>query len=345
MRFRRELHPEGATVAARVGDRWLPLALALGATVRGAAPYGGRPRLGASADDLVGLLAGGERTRDLICGLAEEVRGLPLGPGAVTLPFAPLTLRCFTGWEQHWTRAAAALAQRYHPLHPGPVISAYEKVTRTTFPPLRPGREFYEHPTYYLGNPLNLYTEGETAPWPSYAADLDLELEFGMLLVHPVLDADERRGEAAIGGLVVFNDLSARDVQWREHSEGLFGPVVKTKGFASAMSAEVVSPDEVLPHLDCLTASVTVDGTLWSTTSTAGMQHSVGDLVAWASRGEQLHLGELLTSGTLPWGSGMEIDRWLTGGDTIRLEIERIGTLTHRVGPRGPGVGLTGASA
>ena len=144
--------------------------------------------------------------------------------------------------------------------------------------------------------------------------------------------ADAWSAAAAIGGFVVFNDISARDVQWEEQRRSSFGPVVKTKTFASAMGSVVVTADEVLPDLDDLAGSVVVDGETWATTSTAGMRWSPADWVAWASRGEQIGPGELFTSGTLPSGSGLEIDRWIRPGQTVTLSIDRIGTVTNRVG-------------
>lgn len=55
-------------------------------------------------------------------------------------------------------------------------------------------------------------------------------------------------------------------------------------------------------------------------------------MVAWASYGEQVHPGELMSTGTLPNGCGLEIDRWLREGDTVTLEIERVGRLSSRIG-------------
>ncbi len=170
----------------------------------------------------------------------------------------------------------------------------------------------------------------------AYCRDLDFELEFGAVLARTVTDVTADEGQAAIGGFVVLNDLSARDTQWREYRQGIFGPLGKTRTFASAISAEIVTADEVLPHIEHLRASVRVNGETWSQTSTQGIQHSLGAIVAHASQGEQLHAGELLASGTMPDGCGLELDRWLEPGDLLELEIERIGTVSNRVGQRGP---------
>lgn len=331
MRIRRERDSQGSTLAVLAGGRWIPLRAALAAVRDDSAAV-----LGCAPDDLVGVLAGGAPVRARIEALCARVSELAFPEGELLLPLRPALLRCFSEWSTHWEQAARALARRYHPA--GALaragIASYEALTQSTFPALRPGGEFRAHPIYYLGNHLNVLCDGDEVPWPGYCRDLDYELEFGAIVVRPLLDATPEQALEAVGGFVVVNDFSSRDMQWREHSDGQFGPVVKTKGFATAISAEVVTPDEVLPGLSSLSASVLVNGEVWARTSTAGMQHGLAAMVAWASHGEQVHPGELIGSGTLPNGCGLEIDRWLRPGDSITLEIERIGRLTSHIGKR-----------
>jgi 2-keto-4-pentenoate hydratase/2-oxohepta-3-ene-1,7-dioic acid hydratase in catechol pathway len=55
-------------------------------------------------------------------------------------------------------------------------------------------------------------------------------------------------------------------------------------------------------------------------------------MVAYASLGERVFPGELLSTGTIPGCSGMETGQWLSPGDEIELEIEGIGTLRNVIG-------------
>jgi 2-keto-4-pentenoate hydratase/2-oxohepta-3-ene-1,7-dioic acid hydratase in catechol pathway len=64
------------------------------------------------------------------------------------------------------------------------------------------------------------------------------------------------------------------------------------------------------------------------------MHHSFADLIAYASRDQQLYPGEVFGSGTAPGGSGIELDRRLKPADVIEMEIEGIGILRNRVGQR-----------
>lgn len=210
---------------------------------------------------------------------------------APTLPVVPASLRCFLGWDEHWDLAAHNLVRRNLP-RAVPFIRGFEMLTRRTFPALRPGPGFDDHPIYYTGNHLTVVADGADVEWPSYSRVLDFELEFGAVVTRPIRDASEREAEASIGGYVVFDDISARDTQWEEQRRTPFGPVVKTKTFASSMGADVVTPDEVAAHVDSLAAAVRVNGELWSTTSTAGMRYSMGESLAFASRGESIYPGE-----------------------------------------------------
>ena len=53
--------------------------------------------------------------------------------------------------------------------------------------------------------------------------------------------------------------------------------------------------------------------------------------MAHASAGETLLPGDMLGSGTVGTGAGIEIDRWIRPGDVIRLEIDGLGALETRV--------------
>lgn len=330
MKIRRLPGPSSLAILHEPSGRWISLRAALGART-------GLEELTHLQSNLLALLAAGVQSRAKIVDVVDQAAAAGIGismdpPPAI--PYYPSSLRCFLGWEEHWIKAAHGLIQRNLPIS-RPIIRTYERLTRRVFPLLRPGPAFYDHPVYYTGNHLTVIGDGEPMPWPSYTTELDFELEFGMIIAHPVRDATPKAAAAAIGGFVVFNDFSARDVQWDEHRRGVFGPVVKTKTFGSSIGSVVVTADEILPRIDRLTASVRVNGELWSSTSTHGLRYSPGEVVAWASQSENLHAGELITSGTLPSGCGLELDRWIRPGDEVALTIDGIGSVTNTVADPG----------
>lgn len=323
MRMRRmRVAGGGECVALWDGGRWRPL----GPVLRRDSSAG----LERAAGDLVALLGGGpelwQEAREALARAGEAEVELP-----ALLPFTPRSFRDFSLWERHMVDAARGIARRFLPARRWRAVEAYERATGRTFPRLKPGANWYQRPIYYKGSHLAFLPDGATVPWPSYTQALDYELELGVVIARPLHDATPEQALAAIGGFVLVCDWSARDVQIPEMSQGGFGPA-KSKDFANSLGAEVVSADELLDRLDALDAEVRVNGETWGRGSTAGMRYTIAEMVAYASLGERLHPGELLATGTVPGCSGAEVDRWLSPGDRVELELAGLGTLHATIG-------------
>lgn len=287
------------------------------------------------ARDMLALLAGGAALRADVEALIAQATPAPL-TDEVLLPFEPRSLRAFSIYPAHVEQSARVLVRRFFPKPAGVAMRLFERMTRRTFPPLKPSAHFFEQPAFYVGNHTAFRADGETLPWPSHSDRLDYELELGFVLAAPVADATPGEGEAAIGGFFLVNDWSARDVQAAEYRHGMFGPAVKAKSFNNSMGSVVVTADELLPRAGSLRGVVRVNGEVWAETSTAGAAHSLGALVASASAGERLAAGDVFATGTLPRGSGLELDRWVKPGDVVELELDGgLGTLTNTIGARG----------
>ncbi|UMB71624.1 fumarylacetoacetate hydrolase family protein [Mycobacterium paraterrae] len=245
------------------------------------------------------------------------------------LPFQPASFRDFMLYEQHVLDASRGLVRRFHPGQYR-LVETVETITRRTFPLLKPRPLFYAQPMYYMSNAMTFVPSGTPIAPPAYTNALDYELEIGFVLARGLFNATPAEALDAIGAFVVLNDWSARDVQRAEMDSG-FGPQ-KAKHFASSMSEVAVTAEEILPDVDALRGTVTINGATVSTVSSAGMQHGLGEVLAHASRGEHLRPGELFGTGTLPGGSGMETGHWLHPGDTLELSIDGIGRIEHTVG-------------
>jgi len=294
--------------------------------------------LRAASGDMIAFLTGGERLREqarmLLAEVGDEASALAgsiVGQEA-QLPFQVRSFRAFSIFEAHMIQSARVLTRRFFPAPAGRLLTGFERITGRTFPLLKPKRGFYEHPAFYMGNHTAFFADGDTVPWPRYSQALDYELELGFVLGRPVRDADAREGRAAIAGFFLLNDFSARDTQAEEFRHGVFGPVVRSKTFANSLGATVATPDELGDRAECLEGVVRVNGEIWSQGTNAGANHSLGDMVAWASTSEQLMPGDVLSSGTFPGCSGLEVDRWLKTDDVVELAIPELGTLTSRIG-------------
>jgi 2-keto-4-pentenoate hydratase/2-oxohepta-3-ene-1,7-dioic acid hydratase in catechol pathway len=240
--------------------------------------------------------------------------GAPLGDNAAVpdarllAPLRPRSLRDFLAFEGHLKNAYARL---------GRDIPA----------------EWYDVPAYYKGMPDTVIGPEEEVPWPAWTDKLDHELELAAVIGAGGRDLGVDDAPAAIFGYTIWNDLSARDVQARELPVGMGPGKAKDWDGSNVLGPCIATPDEL--NLTRARMQVRVNGELWGEDSPASMHHSFADMIAYVSRGQTLHAGEVLGSGTAAGGSGLELDRWLQEGDVVELEIDGIGVLRNRIGTKG----------
>src|SRR5947209_4760067 len=310
MRLRRMALSDGTGTTTAVYDENRQAWIGLGPSLDALGDDALGDALGDARNDLVAFLSGGEAARAAASELIERVEEPPALDERPLLPFQPRSFRDYSIWEAHMAGAARVMARRFLPQAVGTVSSGFERVTGRTFPLYRPKRGFYEHPVFYVGNHLAFYPDGAVIPWPHASDWFDFELELGFVIARPVHDGDRAAGEAAIGGFFVLNDWSARDVQAHDLRTHPLTQVSKAKATANSISSEVVTADEVLPRWRSLTGTAKVNGAVWCQGTTAGAQHELGDMVAYASEDEYLVPGEVLATGTLPGCCGLERDCW-----------------------------------
>jgi fumarylacetoacetate (FAA) hydrolase len=194
---------------------------------------------------------------------------------------------------------------------------------------------WYRIPIFYFSNVSEIRGPDEPVWRPAASQELDYELEVAALIDTPAHDLSAARGEEAIGGYLVFNDWSARDLQ-REETTVRLGPA-KGKDFASSIGPWLVTPDELADAREGngydLEMSAAINGVEISRGTWADAQFSFGAMVERASADVRLRPGDLIGSGTVGTGCLLEVKderfgRWLEPGDVVALTIERLGTLT-----------------
>ncbi|HSL10009.1 MAG TPA: fumarylacetoacetate hydrolase family protein [Actinomycetota bacterium] len=191
---------------------------------------------------------------------------------------------------------------------------------------------FYEVPVYYKMNPLTVYGHDATVPWPGGVGFMDYELELAIVIGPGGSDLLPEQAWSHVFGLTVMNDFSARDVQAAEMRSG-FGPA-KGKDFATSLGPWITTADEI--PAGPLTMLARVNGEEWSRGSTETLTWSLDEIVAYASKGEAVVPGEVIGTGTVGLGCGLELFKKLRPGDVVELEIDAIGTLRNVVGEPGP---------
>lgn len=195
-----------------------------------------------------------------------------------------------------------------------------------------PPEEWWNIPVYYKGNCEEIYGPEDTVPWPAYTERLDYELEMCAVIGACGRNVKADRADDLIVGYTIYNDWSARDIQLREMSVGI-GPGYG-KDFGSSIGPAILTTDEF-----DLGAQMTarIDGEVWSQGTLGTMHFSYQEIIEWVSQDQTLRPGDLLGSGTVGGGCGLELDRWISEGSVVELEVEGIGVLRNSVSARGAG--------
>jgi 2-keto-4-pentenoate hydratase/2-oxohepta-3-ene-1,7-dioic acid hydratase in catechol pathway len=169
----------------------------------------------------------------------------------------------------------------------------------------------------------------------------DFELEVAAVIGRDGFNVTVEQAADHIGGYVILNDWSGRDLQAKEMPVGL-GPA-KGKDTASTLGPWLVTPDELEPYRRGdrynLAMTAAVNGQIIGRDSLASAAWSFPELLAYASRGTHVKAGDVLGSGTC--GGGCLAELWgrngaltpppLAVGDVVTLAVEGIGTISNTV--------------
>jgi 2-keto-4-pentenoate hydratase/2-oxohepta-3-ene-1,7-dioic acid hydratase in catechol pathway len=187
---------------------------------------------------------------------------------------------------------------------------------------------WYKMPVYYKGNPNTLIGPNEPICWPAYSEKFDYELELACILGKAGKDIPVTEASSYIFGYAIMNDFSARAIQMEEMTCRL-GPA-KGKDFGTAIGPCIVTADEVKNPRD-LKMSAKINGEIWSEGNSGTSHWTFEQMIAHVSMEETIYPSDILGSGTVGRGCGLELDRWLQPGDTVELEIESLGLLRNQV--------------
>lgn len=189
---------------------------------------------------------------------------------------------------------------------------------------------WYEQPLYYKCNRFSVVGTDTDVQWPRYASVLDYELEMGAVLGRSGKNIQAEDAQSYIFGYCIFNDVSARDAQYRE-MPGQLGPA-KGKDFdtGNVLGPWLVTADEI-ENPYALTMVARVNGEEWSRGNSNEMHHTFENMIVHVSNEETVRAGEFFGSGTVGGGCGLELGRFLNPGDVVELEISGLGVLRNRI--------------
>jgi 2-keto-4-pentenoate hydratase/2-oxohepta-3-ene-1,7-dioic acid hydratase in catechol pathway len=188
--------------------------------------------------------------------------------------------------------------------------------------------EWYEIPVYYKSGHHNIIGTGEEVRWPSFTRKFDYELEIAAVIGRKGSNIPAAEASAYIAGFTIMNDFSARDIQRREMRVRL-GPA-KGKDWCTALGPHLVTADEVGDPYN-LQMSARINGELWSQGNSGAMYWRFEQMIEFLTHDDTIYPGDVVGSGTVATGCGLELDRWLKRGDVMELEVEKLGVLRNRV--------------
>jgi 2-keto-4-pentenoate hydratase/2-oxohepta-3-ene-1,7-dioic acid hydratase in catechol pathway len=212
--------------------------------------------------------------------------------------------------------------------HLANAMKQWEKTTGRKPNPIPP--LWYQRPSWYKGNRFSVVGHEADVIWPAYSERMDFELELACVVGRKGRDIAPATALDHVFGFTIFNDFSARDVQTEERPLNM-GPM-KSKDFdtGNVLGPWIVTRDEIGdPHN--LNMEARINGERWGGGNSRDMHHKFNDILAFISRSETLYPGEVIASGTVPTGCGLELGRFLSPDDVVELEIERIGILRNRI--------------
>jgi 2-keto-4-pentenoate hydratase/2-oxohepta-3-ene-1,7-dioic acid hydratase in catechol pathway len=163
--------------------------------------------------------------------------------------------------------------------------------------------------------------------------ELDYELELAVVIGKAGKFFTAEEAEDYIAGYLVFNDITARDIQREEMKSGVFC-LSKSIDTFCPVGPWIVTPDEVGDPTE-LSMELRVNGEVRQSSHMSRMSVTVPEVISHYSP-MGFSPGDLISMGTVSGVAGFSDDPmslYLKPGDTVECEIERIGVLRNHVVP------------
>ena len=226
------------------------------------------------------------------------------------------------------TDTPADVAKRLAPVAPSQILCIglnYRRHAEET------GAKIPEHPVLFMKGIHAVQHPGDPIQIPRRLRSdaVDYEGELAVVIGKAVKNVSRDQALDCVLGFTCGNDVSARD--WQKFFGGSQWCRGKTFDTFAPLGPRLVTTDEIVnPNL--LRIATIVNGERVQDSTTADMIFDVAALIEFLSGSTTLAAGTVILTGT-PQGVGMARNppRWLSPGDVVTIEIEKIGSLTNPV--------------
>jgi 2-keto-4-pentenoate hydratase/2-oxohepta-3-ene-1,7-dioic acid hydratase in catechol pathway len=190
------------------------------------------------------------------------------------------------------------------------------------------GREQVPESPTMFGKFRNALTPpGGTVTLPAASAKVDYEAEIAFVIGRPAKEVSEEDALDHLAGYMLFNDLSARDLQYAT-PQWMAGKIFD----GSAPSGPwLVTPDEAGAP-DALEVTLTLNGEQMQHGRTDDLIYGIPFLVSHLSKLMTLVPGDIVATGTPEGVGGARQPRvWLQEGDEVVVSSPTLGRLETRI--------------
>lgn len=186
-----------------------------------------------------------------------------------------------------------------------------------------------DYPWFFYRGKSSLIGHGEPGIVPKVSSKFDYEAEMAVVIAKKV-PRHTRKADALkyVFGYSCFNDMSVRDYQKRTGQWTIGKNFDGTGGFGPVL----VTADELPPGATGLRIQSRLNGQVMQDANTDDMIFAVDETIALLAECLTLEPGDAIIMGT-PAGVGQARTPpvWMKAGDTIEIEIAKIGVLSNPI--------------
>ena len=159
---------------------------------------------------------------------------------------------------------------------------------------------------------------------PDFVTQLDYEVELAIIIGKNCKNVNIDEASDAIFGYMVFNDVSARDIQFKDKQ------FTRGKSFDSfAPCGPWITTKDEIKDAQNLKLTTKINGELRQNSSTNNMFIKIPEIISKISKVMTLEKGDIISTGT---PAGVMLNKpnavFLKDGDKVEMEIENLGILT-----------------
>ena len=248
----------------------------------------------------------------------------------VPLPFGIMDF-LFDGWYEEIKDKISSTSfkdklEEFRLLHPLPNPS---KIICLTFNyPKHAKEQNYvstKEPVIFIKPRTTLCGTGSEIRCPNFVKQLDYEIELAVIIGKTCKNIDEISAKDCIFGYMLFNDVSARDIQMQDKQ------FTRGKSFDTFAPCGpwITSADEIT-DVENLQMTTRINGQIRQNSSTKNMFINIPSIVSKLSKVMTLEKGDVIATGT-PEGVALNNPDtpFLKDGDKIDMEIEKLGKIQN----------------